>query len=290
MPMNSLSPASVAGLSRLAADYDAVLSDVWGVVHNGVESFPQACEALARYRATTGGKVLLITNAPRPRGPILEQLDRLGVPRAAFDELLTSGEVTRGLIPEDAAVYHVGPERDMSLYQGLRVRLVDEGDAEIVCCTGLFDDERETPEDYRERIARWVARGLPMICANPDIVVERGSELVPCAGALAAIQADLGGEVRLVGKPHSPIYAAALHRLDQLAGRPLDRSRILAIGDGIATDVRGAHGQGLDVLFVTAGIHVAEFGPHDRPDPAKISAFLEANRVAARASIPRLKW
>jgi HAD superfamily hydrolase (TIGR01459 family) len=287
--MNSLSPALVDGFSNIADDYDAVLSDVWGVVHNGVESFPAACEALARYRAA-GGRVLLITNAPRPRGPILEQLDRLKVPRAAFDDLLTSGEVTRGLIPEGAAVYHVGPERDMSLYQGLRLRLVGEADAEVVCATGLFDDELESPEDYRERIARWVARGLPMICANPDIVVERGNKLVPCAGALAAIQAGLGGEVRLVGKPHPPIYAAALHRLDQLAGRPLDRRRILAIGDGIATDVRGAHMQGLDVLFVTAGIHVAEFGPHDRPDGAKVSAFLAANSVGARAYLTRLKW
>jgi HAD superfamily hydrolase (TIGR01459 family) len=178
----------------------------------------------------------------------------------------------------------------MSLYQGLRLRLVGEADAEVVCATGLFDDELESPEDYRERIARWVARGLPMICANPDMVVERGNKLVPCAGALAAIQAGLGGEVRLVGKPHPPIYAAALHRLDQLAGRPLDRRRILAIGDGIATDVRGAHMQGLDVLFVTAGIHVAEFGPHDRPDSAKVSAFLAANSVGARAYITRLKW
>ena len=289
MPMNSSSPAPVAGLSALAKEYDAVLSDVWGVVHNGVESFPDACAALARFRSA-GGKVLLITNAPRPRGPILDQLDRLKVPRAAFDDLLTSGEVTRGLIPEGAAVYHVGPERDMSLYAGLSVRLVEEADAEVVCATGLFDDERESPEDYRERIARWVARGLPMICANPDIVVERGNTLVPCAGALAAIQAGLGGEVRLVGKPHPPIYAAALHRLDQLAGRRLDKSRILAIGDGVATDVRGAYGQGLDVLFVTAGIHVAEFGPHDNPDGARVAAFLEANHVAARAYVPRLKW
>ncbi len=289
--MNSLAPAAIAGLSEIAPAYDAVLCDVWGVVHNGIESFPAACDALTRFRER-GGLVVLITNAPRPRGPILAQLEHLKVPPSAFDDLITSGEVTRGLLAarNGAAVYHVGPERDRSLYDGLPIRLVGEGEAELVCCTGLFDDEVEQPEDYRERLAAWAKRGLPMICANPDLVVERGHKLVPCAGALAALFEQLGGEVLVVGKPHPPIYAATLARLDEIAGRHLAKEKLLAIGDGAVTDLRGALGAGLDVLFVTAGIHVAEFGPPDRPDPGRIGAFLAKNGVAARACITKLRW
>ena len=289
--MNSLAPATIAGLSEIAPAYDAVLCDVWGVVHNGVESFPAACDALARFRER-GGLAVLITNAPRPRGPILAQLEHLKVPPSAFDDIVTSGEVTRGLLAAQsgAAVYHVGPERDLSLYDGLPVRLVGEAEAELVSCTGLFDDEVEQPEDYGERLAAWAKRGLPMICANPDLVVERGRRLVPCAGALAALYEQLGGEVLVVGKPHPPIYAATLVRLDELAGRPLAKEKLLAIGDGAVTDLRGAVGAGLDVLFVTAGIHVAEFGQPDRPDPGRISAFLAKNGVAARACITKLRW
>lgn len=289
--MNSLAPATIAGLSEIAPAYDAVLCDVWGVVHNGVESFPAACDALARFRER-GGLAVLITNAPRPRGPILAQLEHLKVPPSAFDDIITSGEVTRGLLAarSGAAVYHVGPERDLSLYDGLPVRLVGEAEAELVSCTGLFDDEVEQPEDYRERLAAWAKRGLPMICANPDLVVERGRRLVPCAGALAALYEQLGGKVLVVGKPHPPIYAATLVRLDELAGRPLAKEKLLAIGDGAVTDLRGAVGAGLDVLFVTAGIHVAEFGQPVRPDPGRISAFLAKNGVAARACITKLRW
>jgi HAD superfamily hydrolase (TIGR01459 family) len=289
--MNSLAPAAIAGLSEIAPAYDAILCDVWGVVHNGVESFPAACDALARFRER-GGLVALITNAPRPRDPILAQLEALRVPPSAFDDVITSGGVTRGLLAErsGAAVYHVGPERDRVIYDGLPIRLAGEKDAELICCTGLFNDEAEQPEDYRERIAAWVKRGLPMICANPDLVVERGHRLVPCAGALAALHERLGGKVLVVGKPHPPIYAATLKRLDELAGRRLAKPKLIAIGDGVATDLRGAAGAGLDVLFVTAGIHVAEFGPPEVPDAGKVGAFLARNGVAARAYIPRLRW
>jgi HAD superfamily hydrolase (TIGR01459 family) len=289
--MNSLAPAAIAGLSEIAPAYDAVLCDVWGVVHNGVESFPAACDALSRFRERSG-LVVLVTNAARPREPILAQLESLKVPPAAFDDIVTSGGVTRGLLVEraGAAVFHVGPERDLVLYEGLPIRLVGEAEAELICCTGLFNDEVERPEDYAERLAEWAKRGLPMICANPDIVVERGHKLVPCAGALAALYGQLGGKVLTAGKPHPPIYAAALARLDELAGRPLARSRLLAIGDGVATDLRGAVGAGLDVLFVTGGIHVAEFGPPEKPDPGRIEAFLAKHGVAARAFIPRLRW
>eukprot|EP00873_Tetraselmis_striata_P029811 jgi/Tetstr1/450075/TSEL_037121.t1 len=243
--MSTPNPLLVPGLSALAPAYKAVLCDVWGVLHNGVAAFPKACEALQRYRAETGGKVVLITNAPRPSPPILEQLARLGVPRDAFDAVVTSGDVTRAQLQahSDIPVMHIGPDRDHSLFTGLDLTLTDEAGAGQVVCTGLVDDERETPEDYRALLERMVARDLPLLCANPDIVVERGSTLIWCAGALARLYEDLGGRVTILGKPHAPIYEAALSRVAELAGAPVAKTDILAIGDGLPTDIRGAGGE-----------------------------------------------
>lgn len=290
--MLTFSPPRVAGLSALAADYDAVLCDVWGVLHNGIAAFPGAPEALARYRAA-GGKVVLLTNAPRPSGPIHDQLAQFGVPRDAYDDLLTSGDVTRVLLgarPE-RRISHIGPERDLALYDGLAQGLVDDAQADIVVVTGLDDDTRETPDDYRPRLAALAARRLPMICANPDIVVHRGEQLVWCAGALARLYADeFGGDVTLVGKPHGPVYAEALVRIAGLTGRPATEARVLAIGDGLPTDIRGAHAQRFDVLFISGGIHVDDFGPLHAPDPARIEQRLMEEDLAVTAYCPRLVW
>lgn len=289
-------PLLVPGLSALAERYDGVLCDVWGVLHNGVAAFGPAGEALTRFRETTGGKVVLITNAPRPAGPIYEQLARLGVPRSAFDSIVTSGDVTRALIEalgspaRRGKALHLGPERDLTLYDGIAVDLVAEADAEAVVCTGLFDDETETPDDYRELLMRLAGRGLTMICANPDIVVERGNRLIWCAGALARLYEDLGGPVEIPGKPHAPIYDAALARLDEVAGRPIDRRRVLAIGDGLPTDIRGAVSQDIDVLFVTGGIHATDFGPTDAPDEHLVRRRLAEDGLSATAAVPRLVW
>lgn len=290
--MLTLSPPRVAGLSALAADYDAILCDVWGVLHNGVGAFPGAPEALARYRET-GGRVVLLTNAPRPSGPIHEQLARLGVGRDAYDDLLTSGDVTRVILEarSERRVAHIGPERDLALYEGLEHTLVDDAQADVVVVTGLADDSRETPDDYRARLAALAARRLPLICANPDIVVHRGEQLVWCAGALARVYADeLAGDVTVIGKPHPPVYDEARVRIERLTGHPVTPSRVLAIGDGLPTDIRGAHAQRFDVLFVTGGIHAADFGPLDAPDAQRIEERLMEENLAVTAYCPRLVW
>lgn len=276
----------IAGLKDLAGEYDSLLCDVWGVLHNGVHAFPAAVDALLRFRAA-GGHVVLITNAPRPQAPIREQLTRLGVPGAAYDAVVTSGDVTRTVITPHPAtkLFHIGPERDLPLYDGLDIVLVPEAEAELVSCTGLLDDTVETPEDYRALFERLVGRRLRLVCANPDLVVERGSQLVYCAGALARLYAEMGGETLLVGKPHAPIYTAAKKAVADLGG-----TRMLAIGDGLPTDIRGAVDNALSVLFVTGGIHAADFGPHSDPDHERVAARLQAEGLSAVAYIPSLAW
>lgn len=290
--MTQPAPLLVPGLSVLASSYRAVLCDVWGVLHNGVVSFPAACEALATYRRETDCPVVLITNSPRPAGPVVEQLAGFGVPREAYDDVVTSGDVTRGMIDatRDTPILHIGPERDHALFEGLDVRLVPEAEAGQVVCSGLLDDENETPDDYRELLARLVARGLPFLCANPDIVVERGDRLVWCAGALARLYEDLGGTVTILGKPHAPIYREAISRVERLAGAPVPLGDILAIGDGLPTDIRGAVANQLDVLFITGGIHAADFGPVAEPDEALVRRRLAEEGLSARAAVPHLVW
>ena len=276
----------VHGLAELAESYDSVLCDVWGVLHNGVAGFPGAVEALTRFRAADG-RVVLVTNAPRPAAPIRVQLRALGVPDDAYDAIVTSGDVTRSVVAErpGVALFHLGPDRDLPFYEGLDVRFVEEAEAELVSCTGLVNDDVETAEDYRPMLTRMAARRLPMVCANPDLVVERGDRLVPCAGALASLYGEIGGEAILVGKPHAPIYRAARDLLAEFGA-----TRTLAIGDGLPTDIRGACDNGFDVLFVTGGIHAADFGPADRPDPERVEARLRAEGLSAVAFLPVLVW
>lgn len=285
-------PPLVSGLSALAEDYDALLCDVWGVIHNGVAAFPEACRALVEFRRG-GGRVVLLTNAPRPSAPIHEQLARLGVPREAYDDLLTSGDVTREMLHarSETRVLHIGPDRDLSLYEDLGKALVADAEAEMVVVTGLTDDTRETPDDYRARLAALAAERLPMVCANPDMVVDRGTDKVWCAGALAKIYAeDYGGEASMIGKPYPPVYEEARLRIAQLTGHRFDPKRVLAVGDGLHTDIRGAFGQGLDVLFVTGGIHAADFGPAHAPDPVRVHERLMAEGLAVTALVPHLRW
>ena len=288
---NTATPAFVTGLAELAPAYRALLSDVWGVVHNGEQAHAAAVDALSRYRAA-GGSVLLITNAARSKADIVSMLDGFGVARDAYDDVLSSGDATHDLLAgkPGARVFAIGAERNLPIYDGLPLTLTDAESCDLICCASLFDDETETPDDYQDRLVAWRARGLPMICANPDIVVERGGKLVWCAGSLAERYRALGGETIMVGKPHAPIYAAALQRIAGLVGEPVAPQSVLAIGDAIATDVRGAVEQGMDVLFVTAGIHAADFGERDAPDLDKVHANLAKAGLAARAVIPRLVW
>lgn len=288
--VNSVAPPAIPGLSAFAGPYRAILCDVWGVVHNGVRRFDDACEALARYRER-GGVVLLITNAPRPRPSVLAQLAALKVGPETFDDVLTSGDVTRRLLLDhrDETVLHLGPERDWSLYDGLDLTFGSAEEASVISCTGLYDEDHEVVADYDGRLLAWAARDLLMICANPDLVVARGNQMLLCAGALAQRYAEFGGRVLVAGKPHAPIYDAALADLSERLGGHVDPASVLAIGDGIDTDVRGAYDRGLDALFVTGGIHGAELDVTLTRDQA-VARFLADRSLGARAHIASLKW
>jgi len=276
----------------LARDYDVVLCDVWGVVHNGLAAFPAACNALTRFRAG-GGTAILITNAPRSGEAVGRILDRLKVARQAYDAIATSGDVTRGIVKARLAerVFHLGPERDLSIFAGLNVQFAPPETADYVVCSGLFDDTIETPESYRELLAALRARSLFMVCANPDIVVERGDALVYCAGALADAYAALGGKVLYCGKPHPPIYELALATAAALRnGKTPCRERVLAIGDSVRTDLNGAASFGLDCIFVTSGIHAEEYGSREAPDLAALNAMFAAADVRPRGVMLELAW
>ena len=288
--MTSPLPA-IAGLADLAGRYDAVLSDVWGVVHNGVSAFPSAVEALVQFRQA-GGSVVFITNAPRPSAPLIEMLDRLGVTRDAYDAMVSSGDATRAMIGKYAGrpIHHVGPPtEDDALYEGLDVRRTGADEAEVVVVTDLDTDD-DTPEMYRERAKLWLARKLPMICANPDRVVEHGDKIVYCGGALGDLYAAMGGMVLMAGKPYQPIYEEAFRLAEQAAGKPLDKSRVLAIGDSVRTDATGAAKFGLDLLFVTGSIHAAELDAFGKPDPQAIADLIAPSRANVAGFLPRLSW
>src|SRR6516225_2188800 len=275
----------------LARDYDVLLCDVWGVVHNGIAAFPQACDALARFRKE-GGTVILITNAPSARANVQRLLDRFAVPHDAYDAIMSSGDVTHGIVETrlNERMFHLGPERDLSLFASLDVTFASAETADYVVCSGLFDDTRETPENYRELLAAMRARSLFMVCANPDIVVERGDKLVYCAGAIADAYTAIGGEVLYCGKPYAPIYEAALGKAAALRGGPSPLARVLAIGDSVRTDLKGAALFGLDCLFVVSGLHADEAGGRGAPDLSGLNATFAAAGVAPKAITRRLAW
>lgn len=283
-----LSLRIIDSFDKLFGDADVILSDVWGVIHNGEWSFPAAAAALKRAR-DAGKTVIYITNSPRPREGVIAQMGSLGVPDDAWDEVVTSGDVTRDLIKAaPRKVFHIGSERDLPIYDGTHAELAEEQEAQVVVCTGLFDDEVEKPEDYAPLLQRLRSRNLPFICANPDIVVERGERLIWCAGAIARDYGLLGGRTLVAGKPHAPIYELALREAERLTGKPVDKSRVLAIGDGLLTDVKGAVNNGFKLLYISAGIHAREYGEHGKPDAAKLSAWLNGHGVAPFATMPFL--
>jgi HAD superfamily hydrolase (TIGR01459 family) len=244
-------------IKELGARYRAWLVDIWGVIHNGRRAFPHAVAATRTYRAK-GGIVVLLSNSPRPSESVKSQLRHLGVPDDAYDATVTSGDLTRHELGKHkgARVFHLGPPRDLPIFEGLDVALVGAGEAELVVCSGLFDDETETPDDYVELLRDLAERFLPMICANPDHLVERGDQLIYCAGALAAAYEREGGSVIYAGKPYPPIYDLALQTIDALAGEPVAKEAVLAIGDGVNTDIAGASGAGIDAVFVASGLHM----------------------------------
>jgi len=289
--MTSAVPPLIPHFSELAPDYDVLLCDVWGVVHNGVIAFPPACDALMRARAR-GGAVVFITNSPRPSEQVARQLERLHVPRETYDAMVSSGDVTRDVIQSrrGQSLCHIGPERDSSIFAGLNVRFAPLESADYVVCSGLDDDDTEKPEDYRGRLGIMLKRRLFMVCGNPDVVVERGDKLVYCAGSIADLYATMGGEVLYAGKPYRPIYDMALARVEAASGKKPAPKRVLAIGDSIRTDLKGAHTLGIDFLFVTAGIHAEEFGGRDKPDTGALKNAFTAAGDMPKAVMRQLTW
>ncbi|WP_394690519.1 TIGR01459 family HAD-type hydrolase [Hoeflea sp.] len=272
-------PRKITDLDQLTEHTDVLLCDVWGVIHNGVNPFPLSVEALKAARSR-GQTVILITNSPRPAEGVIRQFETIGVDPECWDDIVTSGDVTRQLVSEGPRqIYFLGPGRDMALVEGLDVELVGPDAAKAVLCTGLFDDETEQAENYRTLLEGFKARDLPFICANPDRVVERGDRLVPCAGAIADLYAELGGETRIAGKPHAPIYREAMARADALRAN-VDKARTVAIGDGASTDIRGALDNGFEAVFIARGIHARHYISGRATDETRLQAFLDAEGLA----------
>lgn len=280
----------IASLAEVAPRYRALFCDLWGCVHNGISAFPEAVAALRAFRAG-GGKVILVTNAPRPKSSVVRQLARLGVPVDAYDDVATSGDAAQYAMVVGAVgrrVFHIGPDKDLSFFTDFAedvagvaaseppITRVALENAEGIVCTGPFDDLSETPEDYRGTFLRAKAMGLKLLCANPDIVVDLGEKRLYCAGALAQLYDQMGGQSLYFGKPHPPIYDLARRRLATLDPGLTD-AEILCVGDGIATDIQGGVAEGLDTLFITAGLAAHEFGPDSvNPDKDLLGAWLTA--------------
>src|SRR3989338_2434886 len=283
----------IPGLSAIADKYDALLCDVWGVLHNGRRAYPGVPEALANFRAK-GGHVLLLSNAPRPSDALPIMFEQMGIPHDVYDGILTSGDATRLCLASHeygTRCYHIGPDRDLALFDGTGIERVGEPDADFILVTGPFNDEIEGPEDYREQFERLTARGLTLICANPDIVVERGDRHIYCAGALAKLYGELGGSTVYFGKPHGPVYGIARQRLAGFSGKPVPDARILAVGDGPLTDIKGANDTGIDAVFIKGGIAAADCGPApEAPEEARVVHVLERAGVSAVGAMPRLVW
>lgn len=277
-------PLILAGLSQIANGYDVLLCDVWGVIHNGRESFPAACEALARFQRERG-PVVLISNSPRPAEAVKPQLAELGVPDSAWTSFITSGDATRALLAERSPgpAWRIGPDRDDVLYEGLGLQFGGPSDAAFITCSGPVDDDVETPEDYRADLQIAATRGLTMICANPDRVVHRGDKLIYCGGALADLYEQLGGRVIMAGKPYPAIYDLCLGEAFIMLRR---EGRALCIGDGAPTDVKGAQAAGLDCLFIYGGIHGGEL----RTNPAGVGRLLADHGAASAFAMPHLTW
>ncbi len=286
----------IDSLADIAADYDALFCDLWGCLHNGITAFPEAVAALRGFRAG-GGKVVLLTNAPRPWREVEAQLDTFGVPHDAWDAIATSGDSARlgmfqGVV--GTRVYFIGEERDLTFFEPLeiagkapRIERVPLSEAEGIVCTGPRDSH-EDPSVYRPEFLVAKQKGLKLLCANPDIVVDRGDTREWCAGALAALYTEMGGESLYFGKPHPPVYDLARRRLANL-GSVVPESRILAVGDGIQTDIKGALGEDIDSLFISGGLAAAETKTSHQPDPSALSAFIEREMVTPTFAIGQLR-
>ncbi|UWR12183.1 TIGR01459 family HAD-type hydrolase [Sulfitobacter mediterraneus] len=283
-------------LAEISAQYDALFVDLWGCVHDGVKALPDAVAALQAYRKT-GGKVVLVTNSPRPRAGVEKQLVHFGVPDDAWDTIATSGDSARSAMFQGVVgqkVWFIGQPGEEKFFQPLHllddpmtIEQVPLAEAEGIVCTGP-EDPHADPDVMRPQFLMAKQMGLKLLCANPDIVVDRGHQREWCAGALAKLYAEMGGESLYFGKPHPPIYDLARRRLSAL-GKVVSDDRILAIGDGILTDIQGAIGEDIDSLFITGGLAAAETKTLRQPDPNALSDYLEKEKSSPTYSIGFLR-
>ena len=281
--------AVMDGLAEMAGNYDLFIFDLWGVVHNGVSTYPGATDCMKRLRRR-GSRVVLLSNAPRPSASVAAHLVELGVAASLYDWLLTSGEATANAIASrdpQPAFFHLGPERSRPTLKACGGREVSMEDAELILCTGLFDDETEQAEDYGELLRGAADRSLPMVCANPDIVVMRGDKMIQCAGAVAEFYENLGGTVTRFGKPFPEIFDCLFAEIPDIA-----RNRAVMVGDGLATDVRGARRAGIDSIWIAGGIHADELGlaPDGQINPRTAQKVAEEAGERPRAVMPWLQW
>ncbi len=284
-------------LAEVSAPYRALFVDLWGCVHNGITAYPEAVAALQAYRQS-GGIVVLVTNSPKPRSGVAEQLAQFGVPQDAYDTIATSGDSARAAMFTGAVgdkVYFMGEwQRDAGFFEPLHVihspmeitRVPLREATGIVCC-GPFDPMAD-PEVNRADFLYAKQKGMKLLCANPDIVVDRGETREWCAGALARLYTEMGGESLYFGKPHPPIYDLARRRLAEL-GKDIADGDILAIGDGPHTDISGAMGEGIDSLFISGGLAAAETKTSHQPDPDALTAYLAKENSAPTFTIGRLR-
>lgn len=288
----------IPSLASIAGRYQLLYCDLWGCLHDGVRVFPAAVAALRAFRAG-GGTVVLLTNSPRPAAQVAAQLKQLGAPDDCYDLIVSSGDaaqlaLARGMFGR--RVYHIGPERDLPFFADANgkpfdVTLVPLEEAEGIVCTGLFDDMTETPEDYRATILYGKTKGLKLLCANPDVIVDVGDKRIYCAGAIAKAYTEAGGESFYFGKPYPPIYALAKEKLLGARGEDISSDLTLCLGDGVTTDIAGAMGEGLDALFISGGIAAEETGtsPAGGPDPARLKAYLDAAKLSPLLAMAYLR-
>ena len=283
----------IGGLSEIAPSYDALLCDVWGVLHNGLQLHQEALDALGQFRAG-GGVVVLISNAPRPAEAVLGYMKQLGLENAVWDSVVTSGSTALATLRAHRyghRCFHIGPQRDDPLFTTLQLERVPPQEAQFILCSGLFDDETETPQSYDRLLKPLAARQIPFLCLNPDEVVRRGDQLLPCAGALATVYTQMGGAVVFFGKPHREIYDAAREEITKARGHPVESTRVLAIGDGLATDIAGGAAQGFDTLFILGGIaesHLQQNGQAKEIDAVR--RYCTTHNVQPTALASKLRW
>lgn len=273
----------ISGLGQVAEDYDALLCDIWGVMHNGKTPYKDAITALERFRAERG-PVILISNSPRPSAAIPAQFEQVGVLGEPYDAIVTSGDATINELARRAPgpAFKLGPDRDDVIYEGMNMNFSALEDANFISCTGLFDDDVETPDDYRAMLSEAADMGISMVCANPDVQVKRDGKLIYCGGALAQLYDKIGGKVIYAGKPHPPIYELSRAWIEEIAGYDIPKDRVLAIGDNIFTDLLGAQQEDYDCFFIQDGLHES--------NASKLKALLAEHGITARYMADGLRW